>query len=1603
MQDSYRSSSPTVALSTFTEGFPLASAVALLIVLSVPKAWAGPEGGVVVHGGATITEPAPGQTNVNQSTERAIIDWRSFSVAPHESVNFLQPSTASITLNRVTGGQRSIIEGALNANGHIFLLNSSGILFGRDARIDVGGLLATTANIANDDFLAGRFDFSGAPAGSSVENFGRISIRDGGFAALVAPTVRNSGHIVARMGRVSLAGADTYTVDLFGDQLINFALPGGRSTASAESSSGLIADGGRLAMHTGSVSSVLDSVVNVSAFDPAVGISFDRSGDIILRSGQVTHDGVIDVSGSTGGKVDLFAGSIQLGATSLIDASGSAGGGRVRIGGDAAGAGGPRATQVDIASGARILADATTNGNGGRVTVWGEELADFQGSISVRGGADGGDGGFVEVSSADVIRFLGDVFLDAPKGKGGLLFLDPDDVVILPIGSSSLNASVIDANALNRILRSGGDVVLTATNSIRVDELVDGRGGAVGGDIRLTAGTIVLSRPLITNDGAIHLRASSGSVTFTSDAYLYVSGSGAGSVGNAEINVRAAQNVLDEQSRSVGALISLGSVTVTADAGRVQLLNALAGLQNSGIGTLTVRAAGDIALRGVRSTGVVDARVTGASGRVSIEGAPVLGTSVWLEAGSGGLTIGAAGSNAQSSAITATSGDVVLLSNGGAATINQSVLAQSGNICVGAGANDACVATPAATAVRTGPVTMASGAALQASTGTSSSGISIFSAGSVQAQDLLVGTGGRVQIDATGAVTMNRAIAGFNSTQGVGQGINELILISGGAVTLAGVTSLGSTTVSGSSISTGPSPIRAGGNVSLTSTGAGGITVGSAGETAIQTTGTGTVSLTSQSGGAARINGSLLTAGGNISVTGNAGITMGAGTALQAYQVGGGQAGGIALTANGAIDARSLIAGPMGSISITTTGTSGTVDLREAMTGLTGGPAAQFGSLTITASRDISIAGARTSGDITLNTPRNVTIGGALDAGGALQIGNTTAVNSIAVGSSLPTVRGSSINIRAVESAGTAPEVGDVRREVPSTVTQGAVWLGGVDSGGAVTIRGADVTLLGNLGTFDPMGSGAQGAGRVEIFGSRTVDLRAVTGGSPTADGMQLLTGDGGKISLRGQVVSYGDLTIGLASIPTSDQGADINLSHNIATAGRSVTFNGDVTLFDGIDRFAVERARRCQLGAAADCSDANRMAMRNDPYFDVGLFVVAPTLGLETTFYDSLVPYASGTTPSQEFEAFWVGDVSDSFESRRAYRAVLGSLVAGINTSLNSGTPALIQVNGSIGRFIPTALPAGIQPFRPANPFNGNEFSSGVGTSQNGRSPSGTADDPAGSVVPVFSSFIHHTLDLTGSGALIATGRVGDNESGARRTLALGLGGAEYRDTPTGADSGCLPLGDTSCQNTENFIAGNIRQRPDNSIGGSAYVPLVQQSPTLGRFVVIGQGVSVSASATVGGYVYFGGDAAPPTFNGNVTAVQFDYQTDNGDPGDNGVRPGDRTGLASRSPAPIGLTGGPGVSGGQGPAGSSGRDPNAPTGGVRPAGSGTNVDVASAASAEDRRASDDAADETDDAGENSLCPRGAAADADLGTRRATDGATPDVFSRCEEFRSNES
>ena len=220
-------------------------AAACMLVCFLPTAaFALPGAPHVASGTAAISTSGNAMTITNSAN--AIINWQSFSIGQGESTRFIQPSALSAVLNRVTGGDPSKILGLLQSNGKVLLINQNGILFGPNSRVDVNGLIASTLNISNQDFLAGRMSFTAGPMAGKVENQGTITTPGGGQVYLIATDVENSGVITAPNGDVLLAaGKEILLVDKNSPEI---ALVISAPEHQALNLGTLVADAGRVGM-----------------------------------------------------------------------------------------------------------------------------------------------------------------------------------------------------------------------------------------------------------------------------------------------------------------------------------------------------------------------------------------------------------------------------------------------------------------------------------------------------------------------------------------------------------------------------------------------------------------------------------------------------------------------------------------------------------------------------------------------------------------------------------------------------------------------------------------------------------------------------------------------------------------------------------------------------------------------------------------------------------------------------------------------------------------------------------------------------------------------------------------------------------------------------------------------------------------------------------------------------------------------------------------------------------------------------------------------------------------------------------------------------------
>jgi filamentous hemagglutinin family protein len=409
--------------------FATVTAVAALLIAQ-RTALAGPVGGSVVEGSAGISQSGS-VTNVNQSTNKAIINWQGFSIGANETVNFNQPGSSSVTLNRVIGNETSVILGALNANGQVFIVNSAGVLFGKNAQVNVGGLVASTLDISNANFMAGNYTFSGNSS-ASVVNQGRIHAHGGGYVALLGNTVSNDGVISANLGTVAMAAGGQITLNFGGNSLLDVTIDRGTLNALVENKRAIVANGGQVVLTAKAADSVLSAQVN-------------NSGIIQARSIAALTGGAGKTHAAKTGSIKLVADGGTTTVSGKLDASAPKGGngGTIETSGN----------KVKIADSAVI----TTKAADGKTGTWTIDPDGF--TIAASGG---------DITGATLGRELAltSVTLASTSGSGADGNINVNDVVSWSTNSSLVLNATNAININSAITAANGGLTLNATGQI---------------------------------------------------------------------------------------------------------------------------------------------------------------------------------------------------------------------------------------------------------------------------------------------------------------------------------------------------------------------------------------------------------------------------------------------------------------------------------------------------------------------------------------------------------------------------------------------------------------------------------------------------------------------------------------------------------------------------------------------------------------------------------------------------------------------------------------------------------------------------------------------------------------------------------------------------------------------------------------------------------------------------------------------------------------------------------------------------------------------------------------------------------------------------------
>lgn len=455
-------------------------AAGLYIIGTGATAYALPEGGQVAAGQAAITTAGSTMT-IAQQTAQAIINWQNFGISSGEAVHINQPNSQAMLLNRVIGSNPSEIFGQLTANGQVILVNPNGVFFRPGSSVDVGGLTASTLNIANEDFLKGQLRFAG-DSQNPVINAGSITAQNG-YVNLLAKEVVNEGIIAAQTGSVNLAAGSGMSLDYNGDGKMTVAVTDGAYQSAVANKKLIQADGGLVVMTASGKDALMDSAVNNS-------------------------------------------GMIQ--ANTLGEATG-----QISLTGD------------NIATTGTISADGGSNGHGGTIKIIANHKTAVDGQLSAQGGHLAGDGGFIETSGDIVrIGDHSSIQANAPQGKAGQWLIDPVNITISNDGGDALDGTNINTEFVSTALANGTNITLNTDRAgndegtITVQDEIHVNNSSKGTTLTLKANKAIN----INGDISFTGEKATNLTLETTDAGSSITNRANINIGNGTLNITTGQN-----------------------------------------------------------------------------------------------------------------------------------------------------------------------------------------------------------------------------------------------------------------------------------------------------------------------------------------------------------------------------------------------------------------------------------------------------------------------------------------------------------------------------------------------------------------------------------------------------------------------------------------------------------------------------------------------------------------------------------------------------------------------------------------------------------------------------------------------------------------------------------------------------------------------------------------------------------------------------------------------------------------------------------------------------------------------------------------------------
>lgn len=1133
---------------------------AAALALCAP-AWAGPEGERVMRGNVNFARQL-GLTQITASN-RAIINWSSFNVGVGETVQFIQPSATSRVLNRITGADPTQIQGSILANGIVYIVNPAGVYFRQGALVNVGGIFAGAAHLADADFIAGRNQFTGIAG--EVRNEGVINASR---IAMIGQNVVNAGELNAPGGTVMMAAGDGVYI---GERGGNFFARVNNDPSSAqlnradragvENSGTINAPGGRVGLVTGDMYALA-----------ARNTGTVRARDVSIDGGRGTVEvsGAIDVSARdgerTGGTVRITGGQVNVRGAS-IDASGITRGGTIEIGGGLRGQGDLRNAHTTIVGPGSILrADATARGGaGGTVVVYSSGYTGFYGTASARGG-EYGRGGLIETSGFVALDVRSaSITASADKGVAGVWLLDPRDVTIDNGGTfanpfqPSAGNTVVDVTTLTTALAGGTSVTITTNDPTGTD-----------------AGNITINQPIapvMTTAATLTLRAANNvnvnaPVTAAGTQSLSLVFSANDQTLGDDANTSAGSVFINQPVSIGGTLVSQG-VGITLGGGTIS-----SGGTQTYTGPVTLSANTTLTASTATFSSTVNANASGAQS-LTITGNATFSGNVGLGQGLRSLDItgntllnanvlrttnAAGGSADQNFGGTVTIGlpndfTANIISTGGIVTFNGAVngttLGEQGLAVIGNGVVNAPIGN-------TVPLSIF-GISLVSVLNTPS--ISTTTAGGGTAEQFF---GGNATIMQNLTCTATSGTVGFGALVDAAVAGTQSLTVNGGATftdDIGSVAPLSALSITGSTMLAGNA---------FTTNAAGGTGDQSYGSLVLNSA-PGTIQTLTATGGGVTFNGAL-----NANVGGAQGVNIVGNSSFNAA------VGTVAPLSSIAVSGTSAI----NTASITTTNTGGDTGNQSYVGNVTlGGVSGTISSLTATGGTltfggTVNAAGAGTQG-LTIAGP--AAFGGSLGNTGALSAltlgstasftgastvatssagggtGNQTYTGAVTIGGAAASTVTFSSNTGAINFTSTLNSAGGGARNV-AVNTAGVTTFGGIIGG---------VNALGTLST-NAAGSTTLGAGTITAGGTNFGDAVTLTANTTINDAVGVTFGstvnsDGTARSLdvnSAGTTAFNGAVGGTAALSTltTDAAGSTHIGANVSTTGTQ-TYNDDVTL----------------------------------------------------------------------------------------------------------------------------------------------------------------------------------------------------------------------------------------------------------------------------------------------------------------------------------------------------------------------------------------------------------------------------------------------------------